>query len=202
MKRAFTLIELLIVIAIIAILALIAIPNFLESQARARVSRCLADMRSLATATEAYTVDYNRAEIGFNEGVHLGLWDNNDDIRRGIGVYAPLTTPIAYITNPPFDAFIEKASSDNNRKFRVYFYDYYARILDPTPGNNASIKANKRGYFWLYRSWGPSRKSTTPWEWEMLSDQTTEHIYDPTNGTVSDGVILYTNRGLYKGPKS
>ena len=35
MKRAFTLIELLIVVAIIAILVAITVPNFLEAQVRA-----------------------------------------------------------------------------------------------------------------------------------------------------------------------
>ncbi len=55
----FTLIELLIVVAIIAILAAIAVPNFLEAQTRAKVSRVKADVRSIATALEAYRIDQN-----------------------------------------------------------------------------------------------------------------------------------------------
>lgn len=63
-SQAFTLIELLIVIAIIAILALIAVPNFLEAQVRAKVSRCHADHRSIGVAVEAYAVDWGVVPLG------------------------------------------------------------------------------------------------------------------------------------------
>src|SRR6266702_3414827 len=55
----FTLIELLIVIAIIGILAAIAIPNLLSAVQRGKQKRTMGDMRSLATAIEAYAVDNN-----------------------------------------------------------------------------------------------------------------------------------------------
>ena len=52
--NGFTLVELLVVVAIIAILSLIAVPNFLEAQVRAKVSRARSDLRTVATGLEAY----------------------------------------------------------------------------------------------------------------------------------------------------
>ena len=46
--RAFTVIELIIIIAVISLLAMIAVPNFLEAQVRSKISRAQADMRVLA----------------------------------------------------------------------------------------------------------------------------------------------------------
>lgn len=89
-QKAFTLIELLIVVAIIGILAAIAIPNFLEAQVRAKIARVKSDQRTLATALETYRVDNSAypEELPLDESGFL----TTISLRR-------LTTPVAYLTN-------------------------------------------------------------------------------------------------------
>ena len=196
----FTLIELLIVVAIIAILAAIAVPNFLEAQVRSKVSRIRSDMRALATAIEAYTVDNTRPIIDRNYGSNnpghngIGLWDRyfRDPCYYG------LTTPIAYIATIPTDPFITAPMRDTDKTLLPERAFDYVCLLDPS-NITYRLQAYAKGYVWGINSFGPSRAYEAPWWPEKVATRNPAKIYDPSNGTVSIGAITRTNKGELTG---
>lgn len=91
-RKGFTLIELMIVIAIIIILAAIAIPNYLRMTDRARRSRVAGDFVALATANEAYLVDWGYYPMGtaitdeeFGKGIDPTAGEYVNEITGGPG---------------------------------------------------------------------------------------------------------------------
>lgn len=204
--RAFTLIELLIVVAIIAILAAIAVPNFLEAQTRSKVSRAKADMRTVATALEAYHIDNNRypaahAESGF--GVDSRYRTINPRIRRLV----PITTPIAYISSVPRDVFnVENHPTWDNDAVQTFLYAdrrSYEEFV-PAPYGPGTNGANIYRILWavqfpqsewLLRSRGPVNPGTGV-ESALGNSVDARDAYDPTNGTVSTGNIFYLGPGV------
>jgi len=199
----FTLIELLIVVAIIAILAAIAVPNFLESQTRAKVSRVKADMRTLATALESYYVDANN----YPPDAQYGWYPPN--IAKYMS-YLPrlvhLTTPIAFITSIPEDVFAVQAVYRNTilgNPYRIpygtgpfvhpFTFDYACKrlpngTLEPDT-TWANISAVPSSVMWALRSVGPDLLAT------VLGDPNVV-VYDSTNGTTSAGDIFFTGPGI------
>lgn len=204
MKRAFTLIELLIVVAIIAILAAIAVPNFLEAQVRSKVSRVRADERTVATGLEAYAVDNNKYPPAYEAFV--------TPPPRGGGAFSPpfharvpsfITTPIAYITSIPRDPFRDKDTGAGlgtflmqyKDRFAYFNFDYYFNYgsIPPPPAQNTIAIASTLAGPWFLYGVGPDRD-----EWNRNSSQTNlkpirvYRDYDPTNGTISTGNIFRT----------
>lgn len=168
-KVGFTLIELLIVIAIIAILAAIAIPNFLAAQTRSKVSKAKKEMQTLATALEAYFVDYNRYPMWYwGPGTNIPV---SKRLNR-------LTTPIAYISAiPKPDPFY---TSHDPYGLGPAVYDTYDYCDEQTHAEyNFSWRPGLYGHRWRLCSAGPNRIQNFAWE-----------FYDPTNGLVSNGDII------------
>lgn len=52
MKKGFTLVEIMIVVAIIGLLAAIAIPNIMQYRLKTQTETCIANMREIETAME------------------------------------------------------------------------------------------------------------------------------------------------------
>lgn len=103
--RAFTLLELLVVVGIISILAAIAIPNFLDAQARAKVARVKSDLRTLNMAIESFVNDHNDLPYA-----HSFCDDHQVFETRYMGWISflwQLSTPVAYLsTTMQRDPFI------------------------------------------------------------------------------------------------
>lgn len=201
-RRAFTLIELLIVVAIIAVLAAIAVPNFLEAQARAKTSAVLSDMRSVKTALEAYQVDY---------GTYPHIAGDDDNVMHMGGMmrmpFVPvsLTTPISYMNQIPLDPFNPVNMADHDHSFiylsqsnipEAMMQQYRANVEQrPLDGVYAPRYA-------LY-STGPDRSygamamqmdpGPPPTYGLMFMPDDTVVQYDPTNGTMSAGDIVRFN---------
>ncbi len=209
--KGFTLIELLIVVAIIAILAAIAVPNFLEAQTRAKVSRTKADMRTIVTGLESYRIDHNTVPF-----MNISA--------RAIGGYAGpqqrtlerLTSPIAYLNsrstfNDPFPGkgVYEAANLETQRleaalpdpeSLKEYFYT--ARGVNPPPtgnGNSENLQWGDGGkpQWYLLESSGPdlmhhylgnslnALAANSPANKAFI----TKIVYDPSNGTISRGSL-------------
>jgi prepilin-type N-terminal cleavage/methylation domain-containing protein len=194
-QNGFTLIELLIVVAIIAILAAIAVPNFLEAQVRAKVSRVKADQRSLGLALECYALD------------------NNGKYPKAL-LPEFLTTPIAYMSALPKDAFLGDDKRQITRNTFLYvtlqkpaggwraenlYKDYYASnwpYLYPRPALIPDYLGQPTA-MWELKSTGPNRnsnRSNNPGASITGANPNNpgddfSMAYDPTNGIVSNGDI-------------
>lgn len=197
--KAFTLIELLIVVAIVAVLSAIAVPNFLEAQTRAKVSRVRSDMRTLGMGLELYTTDHR-----------IFPPVTNFMVPSLYGRLVPLTTPIAYMTSLPRDVFYN-SSPEANHYNQLYPGEKKDVLIYNTGrasyglGNDSGGAANLLR--WSLTSLGPDRQ--LHWTYyafpeNQIVDPVTgqpggylRYVYDPSNGTTSRGEIFRRGGGSF-----
>ncbi len=174
---AFTLIELLIVVAIIGILAAIAVPNFLNAQVRAKCANTQADHRALSTAMESYHIDNNMYPPTPNTSGNLRF-----------ARLAKLTSPVSYMSSVPLDPF-RKGIDPNNSGTLFQPDDSAYPLWDPeyadTQRDSSSVfewipeqKSNRKTY--VLHGAGPD----TDYE---AAQGIPLHLYDASNGTRSSG---------------
>lgn len=189
---AFTLIELLIVVAIIAILAAIAVPNFLEAQTRAKISRVISDLRTISYGLDLYKLDNNKYPPspwapgpfnGYYTSIGLAHPSNPNS-----NLFRELTTPIAYINTLPGTPFkgkdwIKGASGH-----------YQGHAHESEPGwvvkqwldvSNRELVPNWRAKLYWLADVGPNLQ----WDNKPRGDGSIQCFYDASNGTISHGNI-------------
>ncbi len=189
----FTLIELLIVVAIIGILAAIAVPNFLNAQLRAKISRVMADFRNCGTAIETYILDNNSAP-----------WDKPcpSGDHGWASCQSRLTTPVAYMSAVIPDVFqakdvIENLSASHfvggNRNGKLA-YDYTTIYFNGGVNTPSAIWVDLFGHsLWRLCSAGPDQALINVSNRQWLAPP-----WDATNGLMSPGDIAYSQQNFLK----
>ena len=86
MKKGFTLVEIMIVVAIIGLLAAIAIPSFMRARLTSQQNACINNLRQVEAAKDQYALESgltNNATIDFSNigptatgGGYLKAWPN------------------------------------------------------------------------------------------------------------------------------
>jgi general secretion pathway protein G len=178
---AFTLIELLIVVAIIGILAMIAVPNFMNARTRALVSRVQADIKSTSDAVEFFMVDqlHRKSLPGMRNAYKYPLY------------YDELTEPITYINKWPIDLFKPRTAEEEWMLPTHFFLEYGS----DTPINGDHEKNLREqgipvyGYYFLL-SYGPDQERESSIGSRSSRDRNMIWDYDPTNGLLSSGDLV------------
>src|SRR3954453_22050214 len=81
-QSAFTLVEIMIVVAVIAILAEISVPSFLRARKRSQAARIKNDLRLIDDAIAQYAIETNKKT---GDAVYVDDWI--DYIKKNTGLY-------------------------------------------------------------------------------------------------------------------
>jgi prepilin-type N-terminal cleavage/methylation domain-containing protein len=82
-RRAFTLIELLAVVAIIALLIAILLPGLAAAREQGKIARCLANLHAILTANETYSAEFDGAAVPMVAQLEPNRWLRGPNVFGG-----------------------------------------------------------------------------------------------------------------------
>lgn len=183
-NKAFTLIELLIVVAIIGILAAIAVPNFLNAQLRAKVSRVQSEMKSVSTAYQMYFLDNN-------------AFPPHCD---GPAQHKAVTTPVSYLNTSVDDIFAQSETAKQDSLWPNTWGQYHPEVsmgwnermfgFENGVKNDPEFFAANRNAAFFIMSFAPDE--------DLDSPRPSAARYESSNGLISNGDFLGPIPGQYK----
>jgi prepilin-type N-terminal cleavage/methylation domain-containing protein len=138
MKKAFTLVELLIVMAIIGVLAALAVGSFRTAQMRGRDAQRKSDLKQIANSLELFYGDYGKypdslggeiAACPYNPALSTGTsctWGSSE-FTDGKTVYFKI---LSIDPTSPTTEYVYELVNSSNQKYRLF-----ARLENPKDQN-------------------------------------------------------------------
>ncbi len=186
MKRsclAFTLVELLVVVAVIGVLTSIAVTNFSDAMVRSKIARVQADLKALSTSIEMYRMD-NGTVLPAN-----GAFDP-----AYVERLRPLTTPIAYMAQLPTDPFQPMESPFMFEEDEAHRWENQMYVYNRGDAENGGSQLQNDGnyrYTWSIASTGPDHRLRYPYYFYPKGFVMPEwYVYNSSNGIFSGGEIF------------
>lgn len=167
-QNAFTLIELLIVVAVIGILVAIAVPNYLQAQRRAESAQCAGNLHTLGQALALYRIDFNSYPPGDGTAgsaptpnyTVLGKAPAANGSWAGISL---LLLELEYLRDESalYCPTLRRRYRNRAQHFR-YAYNHAAMDTGGSAGGANDLE-KENGNLWLVRClWLPYRMTFTP----------------------------------------
>ena len=201
--RAFTIIEMLVVIAIIAILASIVVPVLASAKVRTKIMAARVDMKTIESAANAYQSTYTLPPIpnpnpypNFRAATDFSFSDTNSDIiailmdYNGLANGPPLFAE--HFRNPQKHPFLEVPLKESTNVQGVSRIDYnfrdpwgtpYVIAFDLNFDNQVDVPNNIDRVYKLYPSIGIQRSVIV---WSKGPDREAEER-NPGTGSDRDG---------------